>query len=45
MDSNAHNSHQSFGKSQIIAPASYEVTQQLSENAILTTLSDKSCLK
>ncbi|AFZ31464.1 NADH-quinone oxidoreductase, B subunit [Gloeocapsa sp. PCC 7428] len=40
MSSIDFNSDDSFGKERIVAPASYEVTQQLSENVILTTLDD-----
>ena len=41
MNSNLLNSNESFDKQQILNPAaSYQVTQQLSENVILTTIDD-----
>jgi NAD(P)H-quinone oxidoreductase subunit K len=40
MNPNDINPNSSFGKEQIMSPASYGVTNQLSENVILTTLDD-----
>jgi len=40
MNSNDSTPNSSFGKERIINPSAYEVTQQLSENVILTTVDD-----
>jgi NAD(P)H-quinone oxidoreductase subunit K len=40
MNPNDINPNSSFGKEQIMSPVSYGVTNQLSENVILTTLDD-----